>query len=113
MLKRESLHEYQNSAIGFISLRPKCALFLDMGLGKTVISLTAIADYMADNPNAKVLIVAPLRVANTVWKQESEKWEHLSHLNVVIATGSVSARTKAISYPIPYQGIMHTSGVTL
>jgi SNF2 family DNA or RNA helicase len=97
MLKRESLHEYQNSAIGFIALRPKCALFLDMGLGKTVISLTAIADYMADNPNAKVLIVAPLRVANTVWKQESEKWEHLSHLNVVIATGSVSARTKAIS----------------
>ena len=97
MLKRESLHEYQNSAIGFIALRTKCALFLDMGLGKTVISLTAIADYMAGNPNSKVLIVAPLRVANTVWKQETQRWEHLSHLNVVIATGSARARTRAIN----------------
>jgi len=96
MLIRDNLHDYQNNAVRYIDAHPKCALFLDMGLGKTVISLTAIADFIATKPEARVLIVAPLRVANTVWKQEAENWEHLMHLDIKIATGTARNRIKAI-----------------
>jgi len=96
MLTRDNLHDYQNNAVRYIDSHKKCALFLDMGLGKTVISLTAIADFIATKQDARVLIVAPLRVANTVWKQEAENWEHLKHLDIKIATGAAKNRVKAI-----------------
>lgn len=97
MLKRADMHDYQNEAVRFIKERKKCALFLDMGLGKTVSSLTAASDFLDDVLVTKVLIIAPLRVANTVWAQEANKWEHLSHLKTVICTGTQTERLAALS----------------
>ena len=73
MLKRNDLHEYQNYAVSFIKDRRKCALFLDMGLGKTSITLTALKDLFDNFEISKVIILAPLRVCNSVWKQEDSK----------------------------------------
>lgn len=97
MLKREDFHEYQDKAVRFVKDTGKCGLFLEMGLGKTAIALTAASDYISMGIINKVLIVAPLRVANSVWKQEAEKWEHLEHLNIEICTGSLAKRKKALA----------------
>lgn len=81
MLTKKQLHNYQHRAVGHIIDVPKCALFLDMGLGKTISTLTAIEDLMYDSfSTSKVLIIAPLRVCNTVWIPESKKWEHTKDL---------------------------------
>ena len=92
MLKRTNLHAYQLHALDFIRKKLKCGLFLDMGLGKTTTSLTAASDMLDDFQVCRVLVIAPLRVANTVWKQEASKWEHLQHLNIDICTGSAKDR---------------------
>jgi SNF2 family DNA or RNA helicase len=97
MLKYSDLHKYQLNCIDFHYKHPKCALFLDMGLGKTTTSLTCIKRGLDEAYIVKALIIAPLRVANTVWKQECAKWEHLKDLNIEICTGSVSERNKAIA----------------
>ena len=89
------LHKYQLKAVEFIKKKKRVALLLSMGLGKTVSTLTAISDL-----NVRVLIVAPLRVANTVWKQEASKWEHLNHLDIGIATGTAAQRREAFSHDI-------------
>lgn len=65
-----------------------CGAFLPMSWGKTVITLTAISDLLDEFKVSKILIVAPKRVANRVWKQEAQKWEHLKHLKISICTGS-------------------------
>lgn len=81
MLKKNQLHNYQHRAVNHILDIPKSALFLDMGLGKTVSTLTAVEDLMHDSFDVgKVLIIAPLRVCNTVWMQEAKKWEHTQSL---------------------------------
>lgn len=81
MLSKSQMHKYQSRAVNHILTIPKSALFLDMGLGKTVSTLTAIEDLMYDSFNVnKVLIIAPLRVCNTVWMQEAKKWEHTQGL---------------------------------
>ena len=80
MLSRENLHSYQRRAVSFIQDRRRCGLFLDMGLGKTTSTLTAISDLRDSFLIHKVLIIAPLRVANSVWAQEAQKWDHLKHL---------------------------------
>jgi superfamily II DNA or RNA helicase len=98
-LKRANLHSYQQRALAFIKDKRKCALFLDMGLGKSVIALTAASDMLDDFLINKVLVVAPLRVSNTVWKQEAKKWEHLKHLNISIATGSAKNRIQNLQTP--------------
>lgn len=92
MLKREQLFNYQDRGVDFIKEKRKCALFLDMGMGKTTTTLTAIRDMFDDFSAFRVLIIAPLRVANTVWKQESQKWQHLNDLNIGIATGTEGQR---------------------
>ncbi len=96
MRNRSDLHNYQNHAISFIKEKKKCALFLDMGLGKTAIVLTALLDFLEDFVSVNVLIIAPLRVANTVWKQETEEWAHLAHMDIGICTGSASCRRQVI-----------------
>ena len=96
MLSRENLHAYQERAVSFIRDRRRCGLFLDMGLGKTSSTLTAISDLRDEFSIHKVLIIAPLRVANSVWKQEAAKWSHLKHLRVSICTGSHKARLTAL-----------------
>ena len=92
----DDLHEYQHKAISFIKSEKRCALYLDMGLGKTVSTLTAVNDLLDGCAVRRVLIVAPLRVANSVWRQESAKWSHLAHLRVSVCTGSERERMAAL-----------------
>ena len=67
-------HEYQKYAIDFLLNKTKAAIFLDMGLGKTVITLTAIKKLIEKGEARKVLVIAPLRVAKTTWSDEINKW---------------------------------------
>ena len=92
MLTKSQLHEYQHKAVNFILEKKKVALFLDLGLGKTVSSLTAIVDLLDSMAVNKVLIIAPLRVANTVWNKEAANWEHTKDLKVNICTGTEKNR---------------------
>jgi len=96
MLSRKDLHAYQRRAVSFIKDRRRCGLFLDMGLGKTSSALTAVNDLLDEFSVHRVLIVAPLRVANSVWRQEAAKWAHLKHLRVSVCTGSQKARMVAL-----------------
>lgn len=96
MLSRSDLHDYQLRAVDFIKDRKRCALWLDMGLGKSVTTLTAAADLIDSFLVSRVLVIAPLRVANSVWKQEALNWKHLRHLSVKVATGSEKARLRAL-----------------
>ena len=90
-------HDYQAYAIDYIETHPIAAVLLDMGLGKTVISLTAIADLLFDSFVAhRVLVVAPLRVARDTWPAEIGKWAHLQHLTYTVAVGSARERRTAL-----------------
>ena len=90
-------HDYQAYAIDYIETHPVAAVLLDMGLGKTVISLTAIADLLFDSfVTHRVLVVAPLRVARDTWPAELEKWSHLHHLTYTVAVGSAKERRAAL-----------------
>lgn len=88
MLARSDLLKYQVKAADFMKSQTGAALFLFMGAGKTIMSLTAIADLFKKKQISRVLVVAPLNVAKSVWKQEAAKWKHTRHLNIEIATGS-------------------------
>src|SRR3954469_5335023 len=92
----KDLHPYQHKAIDFILKKKKCALFLDMGLGKTVITLTAISKLLDEFSIAKILIIGPLRVVNNVWHNEINKWSHLKHLTYSIITGNEKERRQAL-----------------
>ncbi len=90
-------HDYQVYAIEYIETHPIAAVLLDMGLGKTVISLTAIADLLFNSFEAHhVLVIAPLRVARDTWPSEITKWPHLQHLNYSVAIGSAKERRAAL-----------------
>lgn len=92
-----SPHNYQSYAIEYIESHPVAAVLLDMGLGKTVISLTAIADLLFDSFEAhRILVVAPLRVARDTWPAEIAKWQHLKHLTYAVAVGTVKERKAAL-----------------
>ena len=89
-------HEYQRYAAQFILNHPVSAIFLDCGLGKTVITLTAIEELMHDRFDVrKVLVIAPLRVARDTWPAEIRKWEHLRQLTFAVAVGSEKERMMA------------------
>lgn len=91
-------HEYQNYAEDFIIEHPACGLLLDMGLGKTVIALTAVDKLLFDYFEvAKVLVIAPLRVAQDTWSRECVKWEHLRHLKISKVLGSEKERRMALN----------------
>lgn len=90
-------HVYQQFAIEFIKNNPIAAIFLDMGMGKTSITLTAIHELMYNQFEiSKVLIIAPLRVAKHTWSAEIEKWEHLKDLKYSIVVGTEAQRVKAL-----------------
>lgn len=90
-------HNYQNYAKNFILAHKVSALFLDCGLGKTITTLTAINELMYDSFEiSKVLIIAPLRVAQSTWKEEIEKWNHLNLLRYSIVVGDEKERLKAL-----------------
>lgn len=93
-------HDYQRYAAEFIITHPISALLLDMGLGKTSITLTAINDLLFDSFEVhKVLVVAPLRVAQDTWSAEIEKWEHLKNLRYSVVIGTAQERISALSTP--------------
>lgn len=95
-----SPHDYQRYAAEFIITHPISALLLDMGLGKTSITLTAINDLLFDSFEIhKVLVVAPLRVARDTWSAEIEKWEHLKNLRYSVVIGTERERLKALCTP--------------
>lgn len=90
-------HDYQTYATNFILEHPITAILLDMGLGKSVITLTAVNDLLFDSFEIhKVLVVAPLRVARDTWPAELEKWEHLHGLTYSVAVGSEVQRKAAL-----------------
>ena len=90
-------HDYQRYATDFILEHPVSAVFLEMGLGKTVASLTAIYDLVLDSfLIRKVLVVAPLRVARDTWPSEMRKWDHLKGLTWSVAVGSETERRAAL-----------------
>ncbi len=90
-------HDYQKYATAYIEEHPYAAVLLDMGLGKTSITLTAIADLLFDSFEVhKVLVIAPLRVARDTWPAEIEKWDHLQHLRFSVAVGTEAERRAAL-----------------
>lgn len=90
-------HDYQQYAIDFIKNNEVAAILLDMGLGKTSITLTAVNDLIFDSFEvSKVLVIAPLRVARDTWPAEIKKWDHLKHLRYSVAVGSESERIAAL-----------------
>ena len=92
-----SPHNYQTYATDFIVGHPEAAVFLDMGLGKSVITLTALLDLCLDRFEiAKVLVIAPLRVARDTWTAELQKWDHLKCFTYATVIGSVSEREAAL-----------------
>lgn len=94
---RYQAHKYQSYATSFIEEHPASAVLLDMGLGKTVITLTAIFNLLFDAfVVRRVLVVAPLRVARETWPAEVKKWDHLSLLTVRVAVGTARERRAAI-----------------
>ncbi len=91
-------HSYQKHALDFILNRKAAALFLECGLGKTVITLTAISELMHDYFEiAKTLVIAPLRVAENVWDVEAKKWEHLRYLRISKVLGTEKERLQALN----------------
>lgn len=98
MLNESNLHEYQRTGVDHIMSRTHCALFLEMGLGKTVTTLTAIKKLVFDELAIdKVLVIAPKRVAESVWDVEGKKWQHLNCLTFSKITGNVKQRRAALN----------------
>ena len=97
MLNRDNMHEYQNRAVDFIKDNKKAALWIDMGLGKTISTLTALSDLVANKKVKKVLIVAPLRVAKHTWSEEIRNWDHIQ-IDYTILAGLTPANRKAAIY---------------
>ena len=97
MLTKNNLHNYQLVGVAHIIEHPYCGLFLDLGLGKTITTLTAIEALMFDYCEINsVLVVAPKRVAESVWQEEAEKWEHTKHLRFSKIIGTQAQRIAAI-----------------
>lgn len=94
-------HDYQRYATDFIINHPVSAVLLEMGLGKSVISLSAINELMLDYFDvSRTLVIAPLRVANSTWPDEIKKWDHLKHLNYSVVIGSEKERLDALGKPV-------------
>jgi SNF2 family DNA or RNA helicase len=99
MLTPELLFDYQKKAVNFQCTHPESMLWLDMGLGKTVITLTSVAHLIRTQFLTGVIIVAPIRVCRLVWRQEAAKWEHTKHLKFSMVTGTRDQRTRALLRP--------------
>lgn len=98
MMDESNLHKYQLTAIEHILSHQYCALFLEMGLGKTVSTLTAVKRLMYDELEiSKTLVIAPKRVAESVWDGECKKWEHLHCLKVSKVLGDIKQRREALA----------------
>lgn len=96
MLNKSDLHDYQVRTVEFIKEKKRVCAWLDLGLGKTISTLTAITDLLDQFAVSKVLVIAPLRVANSVWAQEAVNWQHTKHLTVSVCTGTDRERRSAL-----------------
>lgn len=95
-MNESDLHPYQRYAVDFIERHRFCGLFLDMGLGKTVSTLTAVKRMIYSFEVSKVLVIAPKRVAETTWTTEADKWEHLRCLKLSKVIGTEKERAEAL-----------------
>ena len=93
---RSALHPYQARAVQFLVEHPEAGLFMDPGLGKSITTLTAIADLKTAGAVRRVLVVGPPRVVATVWAREADLWEHTAHLRVLALTGTAEQRREAL-----------------
>jgi SNF2 family DNA or RNA helicase len=98
-LGRNDLRPYQHRAVEWIKSHDNCALWLDMGLGKTTSTLTAYADLLASFDVRRALVIAPLRVARRVWTDEIAEWSHLNHITASRAIGPAAKRWLALKRP--------------
>ncbi|PRR78463.1 hypothetical protein CLLI_15470 [Clostridium liquoris] len=90
-------YDYQEYATQWILDKEKAGLLLDMGMGKSVITLTAIDELMFNYFEvSKVLVIAPLRVAESTWDEEAAKWDHLKHLKISKVLGTEKERINAL-----------------
>ena len=89
-------YPYQKAAVDWILEHRRCGLFLEMGLGKTVITLTAVSQLKKNFAFTKALVIAPLRVAATVWEEETRKWDHLRDLVCSKILGGQKEREAAL-----------------
>lgn len=96
MFQITNLRKCQLNTIDQILIKKKAAVHLDMGIGKTIVALTAISDLLDEFSISKALVIAPLLVANNVWHKEIEKWNHVKHLTWSIVTGSEKERIAAL-----------------
>lgn len=94
-------HTYQRRAISHILTHEYAVLLLSMGLGKTVITLTALQALLANHLTHKALVIAPKRVAHSTWPQELAKWDHLADLDAAIIAGTPTQRTRLLNSSAP------------
>ena len=97
MLKRDNLHDYQERGVGHIIDNEYCALFLDMGLGKTVTTLTAIKELLDNCIISNALVIAPKKVTQVTWSDEIKNWEHLQGLTISVIDGTAKQRREAMA----------------
>lgn len=96
MLTPSDLHEYQKRSVQFMLENEQAGMFLDMGLGKTVITLTAIARLLDSLQIRAALVVAPLRVIELVWEQEAANWSHTRHLRFTRIRGALAPKMRIL-----------------
>ena len=89
-------HDYQSYATDFILKHPVAAILLQMGLGKSVITLTAIKELIEKGEARRILVIAPLRVARDTWPEEIRKWDHLKGMTYSVAVGTAGERRSAL-----------------
>lgn len=109
MLHRHNLHNYQEKTVQHIKENPRSMLWLDLGLGKTVSSLTAGIELMNEMKVYGILVLAPLRVCQTVWGKEASQWSHTKHLTFSLIHGKEAHRKWAVRrqvnvYLLNYEG---------
>lgn len=96
MLTPDKLHPYQQKAINHQSTHPYSMLWMEMGLGKTIVTLTSMAHLTECGYLKGVLVLAPIRVCRLVWRQEAAEWEHTKHLTFSMVMGTKDQRTRAL-----------------
>ena len=96
MLQRNQLHSYQERGVRHILDNPYCALFLDMGLGKTVTTLTAIKELLDNCIIGNALVIAPKKVTQVTWSDEIKNWSHLQGVTISVIDGNVKQRRDAM-----------------
>lgn len=97
MLRRDNLHDYQVRGVNHIIENEYCALFLDMGLGKTVTTLTAIKELLDNCIISNALVIAPKKVTQVTWSDEIKNWEHLQGLTISVIDGTAKQRREAMA----------------